>query len=112
MEKKIIFVTGGVRSGKSRFAQKLAQKFPGSKAYLATAQALDAEMEKRITRHQKSRPRTWQTLEEPVHIGDVIQKEGRRFDLILLDCLTLWLSNLMMAGWSQKENSRRNEPVS
>ena len=102
MDKKIIFITGGVRSGKSRFAQEVAKKFPGSKAYLATAQALDAEMRGRITRHQKSRPRTWQTLEEPVHIGDVIQKEGRRFGLILLDCLTLWLSNLMMAGWSQK----------
>jgi adenosylcobinamide kinase/adenosylcobinamide-phosphate guanylyltransferase len=103
MKKKIIFVTGGVRSGKSRFAQEIAMKFPGSKAYLATAQALDEEMQKRINRHRKSRPRTWMTLEEPVHIGDVIQKEGRRFDLILLDCLTLWLSNLMMAGWSQKK---------
>lgn len=102
MDKKIIFITGGVRSGKSHFAQELAKKFSGSKAYLATAQALDGEMKKRIDRHQKSRPRSWQTLEEPIHIIEVIQREGKRFDLILLDCLTLWLSNLMMAGWKER----------
>jgi adenosylcobinamide kinase / adenosylcobinamide-phosphate guanylyltransferase len=102
MNKKIIFITGGVRSGKSRFAQEMAEKFPGPKAYMATAQGLDAEMQERIKRHQKSRPRTWKTLEEPIHIPGVIQKEGGKFGLILLDCLTLWLSNLMMAGWNEK----------
>ena len=64
MNKKIIFITGGVRSGKSRFAQEIAKKFAGSKAYLATAQALDAEMQRRISRHQKSRPgpgRLWRS---------------------------------------------------
>jgi adenosylcobinamide kinase / adenosylcobinamide-phosphate guanylyltransferase len=103
MKRKIIFVTGGVRSGKSRFAQEIAKKFPGPKAYLATAQALDEEMQKRINRHRKSRPRDWMTLEEPVHIPEVIQREGKRFDIILLDCLTLWLSNLMTAGWSERK---------
>ena len=103
MDKKIIFITGGARSGKSRFAQEMAEKFPGSKAYLATAQGLDEEMKDRIARHQKSRPRTWLTLEEPIHIGEVVQREGKRFDLLLLDCLTLWLSNLLMAGWNGKK---------
>jgi adenosylcobinamide kinase / adenosylcobinamide-phosphate guanylyltransferase len=103
MDKKIIFITGGVRSGKSRFALEMAKKFPGSKAYLATAQGLDEEMRRRIARHRKSRPRTWQTLEEPIRIAETLQKEGKRFDLILLDCLTLWLSNLMMARWTGKK---------
>ncbi len=103
MKKKIIFITGGARSGKSRFALEAAKKFPGSKAYLATAQALDEEMKRRIARHKKSRPRTWKTLEEPVRIAEVVQREGKRFDLIVLDCLTLWLSNLMMAEWTEKK---------
>ena len=103
MDKKIIFITGGVRSGKSRFAQEIGEKFPGPRAYLATAQALDDEMKARIERHQQSRSRTWTTLEEPIRIPEVVQKEGKRFGIILLDCLTLWLSNLMMAGWSEKK---------
>ena len=104
MNKKIIFITGGVRSGKSRFAQQIAKTFPGPKAYLATAQALDREMKKRIARHKKSRPKAWRTLEEPVRIAEVLQSEGDNCGLILLDCLTLWLSNLMMAGWGGKKD--------
>jgi adenosylcobinamide kinase/adenosylcobinamide-phosphate guanylyltransferase len=103
MDKKMIFITGGVRSGKSRFAQQMAKTFPGPKAYLATAQALDGEMKGRIARHKKSRPKAWRTLEEPVRIAEVIQNEGDNCGLILLDCLTLWLSNLMMAGWGERK---------
>ena len=103
MNKKIIFITGGVRSGKSRFAQQIAKTFPGPKAYLATAQALDREMKKRIDQHKKSRPKAWRTLEEPVRIAEVLQSEGDNCGLILLDCLTLWLSNLMMAGWGERK---------
>jgi adenosylcobinamide kinase/adenosylcobinamide-phosphate guanylyltransferase len=101
MNKKIIFITGGVRSGKSQFAQELALKFPGPKAYLATAQALDKEMAERILRHKNSRPGDWQTLEEPIRVPEAITKNGNRFSLILLDCLTLWISNLMMAQWTE-----------
>jgi len=103
MNKKIIFITGGARSGKSRFAQQIAKTFSGPKAYLATAQALDAEMKGRISRHKKSRPKAWRTLEEPVRIAEVLQSEGGNCSLILLDCLTLWLSNLMMAGWGERK---------
>jgi adenosylcobinamide kinase/adenosylcobinamide-phosphate guanylyltransferase len=103
MNKKIIFITGGVRSGKSQFAQELALKFPGPKAYLATAQPLDEEMAERILRHKKNRPGDWQTLEEPIHIPDVIMQKGGHFSLILLDCLTLWISNLMMAEWTEEK---------
>jgi adenosylcobinamide kinase/adenosylcobinamide-phosphate guanylyltransferase len=102
MNKKIIFITGGARSGKSRFAQELARKFPGPKAYLATAQALDQEMAERILKHKQSRGAEWQTLEEPLRASEVIMEKGSRFQLVLLDCLTLWISNLMMAGWSEE----------
>ena len=101
MIKKIIFITGGARSGKSYFAQELAQKFPDPKAYLATAQALDEEMAERIRRHQKNRSADWRTLEEPLKVPECLEGHGDYFSLILLDCLTLWTSNLMMAGWDE-----------
>ena len=101
MNKKIILITGGARSGKSRFAEELARKFPGPKAFLATAQALDEEMAERIRRHQMNRPADWQTLEEPLKVPECLEGHGDYFSLILLDCLTLWISNLMMAGWSE-----------
>ena len=103
MDKKIIFITGGARSGKSRFAEELAQKFSGLKAYLATAQALDEEMAERIRRHRKNRPADWQTLEEPLRVPQCLEDQGDHFSLILLDCLTLWISNLLMAGWEEKK---------
>ncbi len=99
--KKIIFVTGGARSGKSRFAQELAGEFPGPKAYLATAQILDEEMAERIRRHKMSRPPDWETLEEPLRVPERIEAKGNHYGLILVDCLTLWISNLMLAGVSQ-----------
>ena len=101
MNKKIIFITGGARSGKSYFAQEIAREIPGPKAYLATAQALDEEMAERIRRHQKNRPEDWQTLEAPLKVPECLEGHGDHFSLILLDCLTLWISNLMMAGWDE-----------
>ena len=103
MNKKIIFITGGARSGKSRFAEELARQFPGAKAYLATAQALDEEMAERVRRHRKNRAADWRTLEEPLEVPECIASEGNWFDLILLDCLTLWVSNLMMAAKKEEE---------
>jgi adenosylcobinamide kinase / adenosylcobinamide-phosphate guanylyltransferase len=102
MDKKIIFITGGARSGKSHFAQELAGEFPGRKVFLATAQALDEEMKGRIERHRSLRSAAWVTLEEPIRIVEAIRNQGDRMDLILLDCLTLWISNLMMAEWSEE----------
>ncbi|HSR11477.1 MAG TPA: bifunctional adenosylcobinamide kinase/adenosylcobinamide-phosphate guanylyltransferase [Thermodesulfobacteriota bacterium] len=103
MNKKIIFITGGARSGKSSFAQELAARFPDPMAYLATAQAFDEEMTERIRRHKASRPANWTTLEEPLHVAECLDTQGSRFRLILLDCLTLWVSNLMMAGKGEIE---------
>ena len=103
MSKKIIFITGGVRSGKSQFALELAQSFTGPKAYLATAQPLDREMAERIRRHKRNRPKDWTTLEEPLRLSDILKEKGNDFSLILIDCLTLWISNGLMAHWTEKK---------
>jgi len=96
--KKIIFVTGGARSGKSSLALKEASKFSGKKLYIATAEALDEEMRERIEDHKRKRGKDWDTYEEPVRISEVIKKTGKDYRIIVIDCLTLWLSNLMHAG--------------
>ena len=101
--KKIIFITGGARSGKSHFALELARKFPGPKAYLATAQPLDREMAERIRRHRRNRPKDWQTIEEPLRVSEILKEKGDHFSLILIDCLTLWISNGLMAHWTEKK---------
>jgi len=90
-------VLGGARSGKSRHAQALAETVPGRLAYIATAQALDDEMEARIARHREDRGPRWMTLEAPVQLVEGIGKAAREADAVLVDCLTLWLSNLMLA---------------
>jgi len=91
----IIFLTGGVRSGKSDTAQKWGEEIRGRRLYLATAEALDDEMRRRIARHQRSRADRWTTWEEPVHIGRVIERAADKYDVILIDCLTVWVSNLL-----------------
>jgi len=102
-KKKIIFITGGARSGKSQFALELARSFTGPKAYLATAQPLDREMAERIRRHKRNRPKDWQTLEEPLRVSEILEEKGDNFGLILIDCLTLWISNGLMAHWTEKK---------
>lgn len=94
---KLIFVTGGARSGKSSFALKEAGKVSGRKAYIATAEALDEEMAKRIDRHKKLRGDDWDTYEEPLRIAEVIKNMEGKYRAIVVDCLTLWLSNLIHA---------------
>ncbi|RJQ39039.1 MAG: bifunctional adenosylcobinamide kinase/adenosylcobinamide-phosphate guanylyltransferase [Nitrospiraceae bacterium] len=92
----ITFIIGGARSGKSSFALQKASALPGSKAYIATAQALDNEMKTRIEKHRKERPAEWATFEEPLNISALIKDVQDKYDVILLDCLTLWLSNIML----------------
>jgi adenosylcobinamide kinase / adenosylcobinamide-phosphate guanylyltransferase len=94
---KIILILGGARSGKSRHALSLGQKHKRV-AFIATCQALDQEMEKRIALHQQSRPRHWETFEEPRSLAPLLMKIGKRFDCIIVDCLTLWVSNLILGG--------------
>ena len=95
MIKKIYFITGGARSGKSAFAERLANGMTGKRAYIATAQALDPEMAARIQHHRERRGATWDTYEEPLAIADLLVKLNERYQIVLLDCLTLWLSNVM-----------------
>jgi adenosylcobinamide kinase/adenosylcobinamide-phosphate guanylyltransferase len=95
MSKRSYFITGGARSGKSAFAEKLASGFAGKRAYLATAQALDPEMAARIEKHRKDRGIAWDTYEEPLAVAELMEKLSGRYDVVLLDCLTLWLSNVM-----------------
>jgi len=95
MPNRIYFITGGARSGKSAFAEKLASGLTGKRAYLATAQALDPEMAARIEKHRNDRGGAWDTYEEPLAVAELLKKLSGRYDVVLLDCLTLWLSNIM-----------------
>ena len=90
---KLIFVLGGAASGKSQAALDLAGQ-RGSRAFVATGQALDREMKARIERHQATRSSDWETVETPTDIGMWIDRQGRNYQSIIIDCLTLWLSNL------------------
>ncbi len=93
-------VLGGVRSGKSRESLRLAATLPAGfrGAFLATAHALDADMQARIARHQAERPKGWVTVEEPFDIARACERLAGRCDVIVLDCLTLWVSNLLLRG--------------
>jgi adenosylcobinamide kinase/adenosylcobinamide-phosphate guanylyltransferase len=101
---RIVLVTGGARSGKSSFAEQLAQGAGASIAYIATAKALDAEMEDRIAQHRQQRPDTWQTFEAPTRPSAVIEAQGQECDALLLDCLTVMITNRMLdqgVDWDQ-----------
>jgi adenosylcobinamide kinase/adenosylcobinamide-phosphate guanylyltransferase len=95
MTKKVYFITGGARSGKSSFAEDLAKDVSGKRAYIATAQALDPEMAAKIEMHRRGRDRAWDTYEEPLAVAELLKKLSSRYQVVLLDCLTLWLSNVM-----------------
>ncbi len=94
---KITFILGGARSGKSSFALGLAQKCR-QVAFVATAQALDKEMRQRIRMHQKARPGPWRTFEQPLDLAALLKKDARKFEIVIIDCLTLWISNLLLEG--------------
>jgi len=106
MTTNLILVTGGTRSGKSRFAQNLADLENTRKAFIATAEPLDQEMKKRIAAHKKERPAGWSTVEEPIHLAETVKKCGETYDVLLIDCLTLWISNLLV-NKSMNENAIR-----
>ena len=90
-------ILGGARSGKSRFALNLGERVPGRKAFIATAEALDPEMAERIRQHRNTRSTIWETIEEPLKLCDLFTRESKAYQLFLVDCLTLWLSNMMHA---------------
>ncbi len=98
---KSLFVLGGARSGKSRHAQAIAETAAGpataSLVYVATAQAFDDEMHHRIARHQCDRDVRWRTVEAPIDLPGAMRDADGKGVVILVDCLTLWLSNLMLS---------------
>lgn len=106
MSKRLTLILGGVRAGKSTYAQQLASK--GERVlFVATAEADDAEMQARIEAHSESRPPDWDTLEEPEDLVAAMEPVLHRYDTVLLDCLTLWVSNLLL-GDQNTESARKD----
>lgn len=102
-----LLVLGGARSGKSRHAQARCEAMPGPLAYIATAEIYDGEMADRIARHRADRDARWRTVEAPIDLPGAIEAASGWTETILVDCLTLWLSNLLLAdediaGWSAR----------
>ncbi len=94
----LILIGGGSRSGKSRFALELAQRKGSKPGFIATAQAFDDEMRDRIRKHRQERGEHFRTIEEPVDLAGAIQKSVEAgCDAVVVDCLTLWVSNLMLS---------------
>ncbi|MDA8326447.1 MAG: bifunctional adenosylcobinamide kinase/adenosylcobinamide-phosphate guanylyltransferase [Nitrospiraceae bacterium] len=95
---ELIFVLGGARSGKSGFALKECDRLKGRKAFIATAdvKTLDEEMKARVEAHKRERGAEWESFEEPVNLPGLIERIGAQYDAVLIDCLTLWLSNLFL----------------
>ena len=98
MTDQVLLVLGGARSGKSRYAEAQAAATGLEKVYLATAQAWDDEMAARIAKHQADRAADgWVTVEEPIGLPAALMRESRAHRVVLVDCLTLWLNNLLCA---------------
>jgi adenosylcobinamide kinase / adenosylcobinamide-phosphate guanylyltransferase len=94
--KETILVTGGCRSGKSRHALHLAEQIPGQKIFIATCIPQDKEMEQRVLRHQQHRSTLWKTFEVPIFLSEAINAHGLKGNVLIVDCLTLWITNLIM----------------
>ena len=100
---ELVLVTGGVRSGKSAYAQKIAESSGAKVFYIATAEALDTEMRKRIRTHKRSRAKSWVTIEEPLNLVKAINSLPSENKAVILDCLTLFISNLIHKGRSDAQ---------
>lgn len=98
MSKGHVLILGGARSGKTGFAERLAMRAGETPAYLATAAALDAEMRDRVRTHQQQRSKRFTTVEEPLDLTGALRRAAAGHDVILVDCLTLWITNLLGAN--------------
>jgi adenosylcobinamide kinase/adenosylcobinamide-phosphate guanylyltransferase len=96
MSQQVILITGGARSGKSKYAEQRAAALGQRQLYVATAEAKDEEMAQRIAEHQKRRGADWTTIEEPTELSSVLLAQRGHVDCALVDCVTLWLSNLLL----------------
>lgn len=108
--RQLFLVGGGSRSGKSDFALALARRLGSRRLFLATAQAGDAEMHARIDRHRQTRGSDFQTVEEPLAVAEIVRRI-EELDVVVLDCLTLWLSNLLLRGEDEKSVLRQVEEL-
>ncbi len=108
---KLIFITGGARSGKSSFAEKIAAKISKEVAYIATGQPLDDEMKIRIKKHKDRRPTNWETYEKPIEVTELVSRLGLEKEVILIDCLTLLVSNLLLRKEDKVGDSKREEEI-
>jgi adenosylcobinamide kinase/adenosylcobinamide-phosphate guanylyltransferase len=104
MKKQLVLILGGVRSGKSRYAQQLAGGIGKRVLFLATAEASDDEMKRRIAKHKSSRPQKWRTIEEPLDISSTLRNEAVDADVVIIDCITIWLSNLLLRDGGATED--------
>jgi len=100
---RLTLILGGARSGKSRYALELAKRFPPPRLYLATAEAGDQEMTARIAQHRRDRGDGWDTLEVPLDLAGALTQAQGKYEVILADCLTLWLSNWLIRGGGAAE---------
>jgi adenosylcobinamide kinase/adenosylcobinamide-phosphate guanylyltransferase len=105
----MVLILGGARSGKSALAERLAAGSGRSVAFIATATASDDEMRERIARHRASRPKGWHTLEEPLDLAAAVRQASELADVLLLDCVTLWLGNVLSQESRQHERDDEGE---
>ena len=103
----VTLILGGARSGKSSFAERLVEGCGLDPVYVATGRAHDAEMDQRIEAHRARRGPAWSTVEEPDELEGAVAREAQPDRVLLVDCLTLWITNLMMAEADIAERSRR-----
>ena len=106
---ELIVILGGARSGKSAFSERLAASKGLPVAFIATATAGDNEMRERIARHRASRPKEWYTIEEPLGLARAVRQAAELADVLLLDCITLWLGNLLLQTSGQYEKDDEGE---
>ena len=96
---KIVLITGGARSGKSSFALEMAEAISPKRVFIATCPQVDVEMSARVRRHQKEREgRGWATIETETGLAALFDNECRDYDVVLLDCITLWVNNVLFSG--------------
>jgi adenosylcobinamide kinase/adenosylcobinamide-phosphate guanylyltransferase len=105
--KPLVFILGGARSGKSRFALERGEILGEKRVFIATARPSDKEMARRIERHRRERPEGWKTLEEPLHLAEALQSVEGEAEVAVIDCLTLWFSNLLTAVGEDEEKILR-----
>lgn len=102
-------ILGGARSGKSKLAEQMAKQSGHDVIYIATSQSLDYEMDQRIQHHRARRPSSWQLIEEPINLGEVLRNNAAPNRCLLVDCLTLWLTNLLMLDNKEQFEQQRQQ---